>query len=183
MRSLHADTLAALSDPTVRRIAMVRLELDSEVIAWHSGFGSLTFETHQYVGAGQLGSISNISEASQAKPNKITVGISGIDPAIVALLMNEELMNRPAYVHLAICDEDWQIVGEPILWFYGHMDPPSGKQGKAGSFSVPINSRLADWDRSLVERYTNVDQQSRYPGDLGLEFAEQVAANGLVEGD
>ncbi len=183
MRNLDPATLAALSNPNVPRIAMVRMHLDSDVIAWHSGFGSLIFETYEYVGAGHLGSISNVTEASEAKPNKIKVGIAGIDPVVISALLGEETMGRKAYVHLAICDEDWQIVGEPILWFYGHMDPPSGRQGKTGSFEVAINSRLADWDRPLVERYSNVEQQARFPDDKGFEFAEQVAANGLVGAD
>ena len=183
MRDLHADTLAALSQPNVRWIVMVRMHLDSGVITWHTGYNDFTFDGYEYLAVGHLGTLSKLDESSEAKPNKIKVGMSGINDSMVALLLGEEFLGRWAYVHLAVCDEAWQVIGDPILWFYGKMDPPGGKQGATAEFEVTINSRLADWDRQLVEIYSDVDQQARFPGDLGLEFAEQVAANGLVEAD
>ena len=47
---------------------------------------------------------------------------------------------------------------------------------------LTVESRFAAWDRPLVRRYNNADQQTRYPGDKGLEFVEQTAEKQIVWG-
>jgi hypothetical protein len=54
------------------------------------------------------------------------------------------------------------------------MDTASISQGEQISVSVNLESRFAAWDKPNVRRYNNADQQSRYPGDKGLEFVEQT---------
>ena len=45
-----------------------------------------------------------------------------------------------------------------------------------------VESRLADWERPRVSRYTDADQQQRFPGDLGCRFAPQMVEKELVWG-
>jgi len=183
VRSIDPATLAALSEPHVNKTFLVRLEFTGGTLAWHTGYGDIDFDGHTYTAAGHLGSLSPVTESADASPGRITVGVSGIAPAVVAALLSEPALGRPAYVHFAPCAADWQPIGTPILCFKGAMEPPSGVMGAQAAFSVPIVSRLADWARPIVARYNDVDQQARYPGDKGLEFAEQVATSGVVEGD
>ena len=54
--------------------------------------------------------------------------------------------------------------------------------GETATISISVESRLVDWERPRVHRYTNADQQIAYPGDKGLEFVAQMVEKELVWG-
>ena len=45
-----------------------------------------------------------------------------------------------------------------------------------------MGSRFAAWDKPQPRRYNNSSQQSRYPGDLGLQFIEQATYKTVIWG-
>ena len=47
---------------------------------------------------------------------------------------------------------------------------------------LTAENRLADWDRPRIRRYNDADQQSEYPGDLGMQFAEQMVNKTILWG-
>lgn len=180
MRTLHADTLAALADPAVRFIALVRMEFDAGVIAWHTGFNDLAYDGTTYTAAGHLGEIGQLSESTDAGPNSVGLTIGGVDPAVVALFLGVPFVNRPAQVHLAVVDAAGAVIGEPFLLFSGSMDGLKFSVGKTASINLVVRSRLADWERPLVSRYTHQDQQTRHPGDMGFAFVEELATKEIL---
>ena len=181
MRTIDSALLAALSSPTVRAIYLVELDFDSGVIAWNSGFRDITYNSVTFKGLGSMSSISSPNEKVGVDSSTITVGVSGIDPAIIALFMTEPYLNRTAKLYYTLLDDNDQVItGNPILLFRGSIDSIDGTFGSQGSFNVTIKSRLADWERKRVIRYTDNDQQSMYPGDKGFEYVGQMAQATIV---
>lgn len=175
MRSIHPDTLTALQQPIVRFLLLVRFHLDATTIAWNTGFSDLDFDGYTYLGTGNLGSIGNLNEVAEPKPNALNVTLSGVDPAVIAAFASEAVVNRPAVIHVAVVNEALAVIGEPFLLFAGKIDPADVSIGQEATVGFSIRSRLSDWERPLVSRYTHEDQQLRYPGDRGFEFVEQLA--------
>lgn len=175
MRTIDAALLAALSAETVRRVYLVRLVFDSGTVAWNTGLRDITYDGVTYLGLGNITSISATKEESGVKASGLTVGINGIDPVVVALMLTEPYINRPAYIHYTLLnDQDQQITGNPVLLFRGTMDSIQGTQGASASFQVSLKSRLADWERPRKCRYTDAEQQRLHPGDKGFEFVGQM---------
>lgn len=183
MRSIDAGTQAALAAPVVRKIAMVRMHFDGGIVAWHTGTGEISFQGYAYSGIGSLGSIGAAKEDTDIRPASITATISGIPTANISLALSEPFLGRKAYVHIALLDDADQvdiISRPPFLLFYGSMDAPTIEMGETASVTIPINSRLSDWERRRTNRYTNAEQQALHPGDRGLEFIEQMAAREVI---
>jgi hypothetical protein len=181
MRTIPAAILSGLSAETVRIIYLVRLVFDGGTIGWNTGFRDISFDAVNYLGLGDLTSMSAAKEEAGVKASGFTVGISGIKSSIVSLLLSEPYLNRPAYVHYTLLDADDKIItGNPVLLFRGKMNNVSGDQGAKASFSVELKSRFADWERPRKIRYTDAEQQKIHPGDKGMEFIAQLSQAKLI---
>lgn len=181
MKSIDANILAGLSAGTVRRVYMVRLDFDSGTIGWNTSFRDIEYDGVTYLGLGEVGSISATKETPGVSAASITVGLSGLKPEVIALILLEPHINRPAYVYYTLLDEnDVQIVGNPILMFRGSMEPAQGEQGSTAGFSIELKSRLADWERTRKSRYSDAEQQKLYPGDKGFEFVGQLEQSKII---
>lgn len=175
MRSLHPDTAAALKQPVVRLLVLARFHLASGVVPWHTGFAPIDLDGYTYTGSANLAAIGNLTEAAVPRPGTMQVTLSGIDPAVVASFTATPFVNRPALIHLATVTADLSVIGAPFLLFGGATDTPEVYLGKTATVKISIRSRLADWERPLISRYTHEEQQRRHPGDNAFIDVEQLA--------
>ena len=56
------------------------------------------------------------------------------------------------------------------------------KLGKTATVNITAESRLIDWARPRIRRYTNADQNERFPGDKGFEFVSDTTDKEIVWG-
>jgi len=182
MRTLSAGITAAIAAATVpRMIYMVRLDFDSGSLCYNTSLNTLTMDGKTYLGAGTLGSISNISASGGVKSSGVSVTLSGVRSELVVALLQEPYLNRTATIHLALLGADDSFsTTDTMLLFPGKIDSINGVQGKVPSFTVSIRSRLADWERTRHLKYTDSDQQRIYPGDRGMEYIPQISQKKLV---
>lgn len=160
---------------------MVRLDFDSGVVAWNSGFRDITFDSVDYMAVGFLSSLSDSSEEPGVTASSFNVGVNAVAPEVVAALLLEPYLNRKAYIYCTLLDEnDVQIVGNPYLLFKGTIDQINGTMGEEANFSITLKSRLADWQRARNSNYTDVEQQRLYPGDKGFEYVASLSQRKLV---
>ncbi|MBC7964082.1 MAG: hypothetical protein H7Y05_14205 [Steroidobacteraceae bacterium] len=181
MRTLSVALDTALIQPLVHLVYLVRIDFDAGVVAWNSGYRDISYAAINYIASGALGSISSIKEEPGVKASGITITISGIKPEIVALALTEPYLGRKCWVYCAVVDAAG--VFDPnkiVLLFYGKLDAISGNIGKSASFSVNVRSRLSDWERSRVLRYSDADQQKLYPGDRGMEYIPQLSTKKII---
>lgn len=181
MRTIDAGILAALSAETVRVVYLVRLVFDSGTIAWNSGFRDIVYDGVTYLGLGELTTMSAAKEETGMKASSYSVGISGIKPEIVSLMLSEPYINRPAHIHYTLLDDQDQVItGTPVMLFRGSMDNIEGTFGTSAGFTVSLKSRLADWERPRKCRYTDAEQQRLHTGDKGFEFVGQMEQSRIV---
>jgi hypothetical protein len=176
-RDINATLLAALDDPLVKPIIMCRLELDSGIVAWHSGFGSLVYNAVTYTGTGVLGEVSALRESSDLSPTSMTMTVSGLDPSILSLVLSEVMTNRPAYILLTALDDAGEMIGgAPMELFRGRLTGGIPIElGTTASVKITVASRLADWERKIDKRYNDATQQAEYPGDLFFQYIDELA--------
>lgn len=181
-RTLPTAIGTAATSATVPKILyFVRLDFDAGSICYNSSLNTLVLGGKTYIGAGNLGSISGVSEAVGVKSSEVTVSLAGVNNALIVALQNEPFLNRPAFIHIAVLGaDDSYSATNTLLMFSGKMDSISGKQGEVGSFSVSIRSRLSDWERTRSIKYTDADQQKLYPGDKGMEYIPQISQKKII---
>jgi hypothetical protein len=66
--------------------------------------------------------------------------------------------------------------------FGGRMDAATVELGTICTITVTAESRLVDWERPRVRRYTHEDQQAAWPEDMGLEFVASMSELELIWG-
>jgi len=121
--------------------------------------------------ASQVLSFSGISETSDLLVNSCTVGLSGVDQAVIAILLQESYMNRKMKIRVAMLDSSLQIIADPVLIFDGRMDKPTiSVDPDSGTTvcSVEGVSHWADFEKRPGRHSNNTEQQKYFPGDLGF---------------
>jgi len=177
-----AVTTESKKSSGARPAFFVKLEFDSgDLLIWN-GRGDKDFAGDTYTGIGDLGKISPIEEGLQQRAFGISIEISGIPPSNISLALSEELQNRSAQIWLAFFDDNYVLVTSPVLMFRGRLDTMDVKLGKTATVVITAESRLIDWSRPRVRRYTNADQNDRFPGDKGFEFVSDTTDKEIVWG-
>jgi len=182
-RDLDAANLAASQDKIIVPIRLVKLEFDSGDVLVHSRLGNVSFGGDTYLGVGNLGNISVIEEDAELARSTLTLTLSGIPSSMISIVFNENFQGRKATIYDGYLNKDtMQLVADPEISYRGRMDVSNITQGKEIQIAVTVESRLAAWDKPIVRRYNHQDQQTRFPGDTGFQFAEQAASKEIFWG-
>ncbi len=179
-RDITAAANSASQSEVIRPITFIRLEYESGIVTASSADRDFDFNGETYVGLGNLGTISKIEEAAEVRAMGVTCTLTGIPSDFISAELGENYQGRDARIYLGFLDSSYSLIAEPLLVFQGRMDTQDIRLGKDATVSVNIESRLVDWDRPRVRRYTNEDQQNQYPGDKGLEFVSQMVEKEIV---
>jgi len=85
--SRSAETAAQAEQ--FRAVALVEVDYASGTLYLHSGAGTITWNGHDYMGAGALGKIEPIEEAAELQSAGVTLSLSGVDAANIAATLAE----------------------------------------------------------------------------------------------
>lgn len=177
-----AGLVALAKATTLRRVYLARLGFDSGDVLVHSwDFFSLFFDWNednideQFVGVGRMGGISPIEESADLKSHTMTLMLAGVPQDRLDEIYNaKDYQNRPATLWEAWLDDQYRVSRVRVI-FKGRMDAAAVRIGESATIELPIVSRLAKWEEPRTGLYTDADQKERHPGDLGLEFMQQMA--------
>ncbi len=173
-RAITAAAKRATQKNTVRPVHLVRLDFDDAVVSLTDAPFNVVYDGIIFVGVGSLGRISPVDEDAEFTPHGVKIDLSGIPPEMLALGLSGHIQGRQALIHVAFLDVAHQIIYAPVEVFRGRMDAMDFHIGETATISLYAESRLTDWYRPRVRRYNHQDQQDLYPGDLGLEFVEEM---------
>ncbi|HXE04491.1 MAG TPA: hypothetical protein VN579_00785 [Bryobacteraceae bacterium] len=174
-RNITTDQLAALQASNLLPALFVTATFRTGAIYVWTGFGSITWGGHTWLGVGTLGSVSVIEEGATVEAKGITLTLSGIDTDLLADVLNEFYLGAPAAVYLGLFSEGRTLIGDPIPAWAGAMDQATiDVAGESAVIAINCESRLLDMNIPVYRRYTNEDQQLDYPGDKGLEFVSAI---------
>lgn len=135
------------------------------------GFNPILFK-----GVGQFGGISQLEEVAERQATRITLSLSGIDPATLDHHLLDQYMNRKGRVWQASHDDDWSLAGQPRAWFGGRIVDQKLTVGTTATIAVTVASPEEAWKEQPGGVYDDNDQQTRYPGDLGQALKHKMAA-------
>ena len=187
-RVLSAEMLAVATADVVRPIYLVKAEFDStppedrNLYLW-SGFGDLTFNGKNYLGVGNLLSISAVDESTDLTATGASIVLSGIQSPLLAIARDEDYQGRPITIYLGALDDTGDLIASPTVLFSGFMDVMTiSEAGETSTISVTAENKLIAFDRSYVRRYTAEDQKIDYPNDMGFEFVAKIADQEIIWG-
>lgn len=181
-RDIAATVEAAAEESNVRPYLLVNLDYESGAVRLASTPFDVTFAGASYLGVGRLGSISAIQEGPEMKSYGISMQLSGIPLSYMQEMRAERFQDRACRIWLGFLDSGHRPIGMPVQMFGGRMDVVTFEIGETITATLTAESRLVDWERPRVRRYTDQDQKRAYPEDKGLEFVQATTEMELVWG-
>jgi hypothetical protein len=99
--------------------------------------------------------------------------MNGLDPAILAIAVNEPWQGRTVRVLKAYLQKDSnQLIGTPKTFFLGRLRNFAGTEDNGSANMAAFAEHYdAELQHANPVRFTDADQQRLFPGDRGCEFA------------
>ena len=151
----------------------IELEFDSGAVRLWNGYGEITIDSDTYTGAGSLLAVSSVEETGEIAARGVTMTLTGISSDLISVALSENYQNRAARVYIGTIASDDSISSYQL--FGGRLDVMNIEEsGETATISVTAENRLIDLERPRARRYTSEDQKSLYPGDLGLDYVNEL---------
>jgi len=181
-RSLTTAASNAASADVVRPVLLIALEFSDGIVRYTTSDRDVVYDSNTYTAAGNFASISAVEEGTELESHSIIVGLNGVPAANLSLAVGATYQNRAATVFMGFLDASYALVADPFVAFKGRMNSMDIQLGETASVQLGIESRLVDWDKPRIRRYTNEDQQNYFSGDKGLEFVNEMVDKDLIWG-
>ena len=195
-RDLSNITIENISADVVYPFFATELRFDNNIIRMWTGQGTLVLEDGtEWIGLGQLLSISSVEETSEMSVKGATITLSGIPSELISLALSTPYQGRIAKIYFGTFQQGsiLQETGNYILLqdgskinlesmakgfnelFSGYMDQMNIEEaGDTATIELAVENKLIDLERARVARFTSGYQKAVYPGDLGLDFIEDL---------
>ena len=183
-RTLSASMQAVATAEVVKPVVFVEAAFDSGSLNLWSGYGSLTYSSVTYVGAGNLLNISAIQENVELRANGAQITLSGVLSPLLDKALDEDYQGRELVMKLGAMDSNNSVISSPVIIFSGFMDTMViADSGDQAVIQVSVENRLIEFERTRVRRYTDNDQRIEYPNDDGFEYVAEIQEKNIVWGD
>lgn len=181
-RPMETAVSDAVQAEHVPGLLLVELDFVSGAVRANNSAVTVPWGGHDWVGLATVGGIDPVIEQSDLQMTGISMTLTGIPPEMIARVLGEHYQGRDCRVWFAPMNNDYVVLADPVLIFSGRMDSCSISLGASATVTLTAESRLTDFERPRVRRYTHEDQIAEYPGDRFLEFVPQMVEKTLTWG-
>lgn len=173
-RGVDSNQQAAVTSDAIAGVAFVQLDFGTTLYLCSLPF-SYPWNNQTWTGTGSLGGISAIQETADLSANGVQLSLSGVDTTLISTALGEQYQGKRAQIWFGpINAATGQLIGTPIRTFVGRIDNMQVDAGETATITLSVESRLADFFRPRISRYTDAEQQARWPGDLGLQYVNSL---------
>lgn len=141
------------------------------------GAGYLSADGHDWLGFGEMLSVSGLEQSRGMSAPQVTFTLSGVDENLLAVAVNGavEATGRPVSVYLQFLSSAGVALDDPIAVWVGTMDTPTFKAGvKNQQISLSAETLFVDRVRAPHGFQTSTDQRARWPDDTGFDFVASL---------
>lgn len=206
-RDLTAMLLNALDDEVIQPFFAVQFDFDSGPIRAWTGVGNAFIDGQTYTGTGTLLNISSVEETAEMAVRGATLTMTGIPSELLSLALQEPYQGRVCKIYFGLFAPEWILAGgiwndlgewvDASYWqdsgvntyanlteiFSGYMDEMNIDEGADfATIEMTVENKLIDLERSRVRRFSSGYQKTRYPGDKGLDFVEDLQDKEIIWG-
>lgn len=184
-RGMTGAMISALAQESVNVCHLLEVSLDVQTVYLTDAAFALTWNGNTYLPSSLL-SIEDVTETLGYEEQRVSVVLSGVDQAAIALFLLYEYINRPATVRKAVFDADRVVVIDPCVLMSGRLDRPvvaTDPEAGTCTLSVDIVGRSTPLGQHRGRTTSSASQQLFFAGDLGFEHVngdEEVLIWGQV---
>lgn len=174
-RALNASLITELATNKLNPVELVYLGLSSGSY-YTDHYKTIIYDGNSYLSSSLFLSNSESSESSEVSVSNLVIKFSGADQTIISLFLNNDYMDKRAWVYRGFLDENQALINYPFLLFDGRIENLSIEEDETNSVvSISVASHWADFDK-IKGRKTNTNSQKlHFPTDVGFDYASQTA--------
>lgn len=190
MRQTSSSTNTALQQSNVPLIVFVELDFPSGMLRLCNASHDVVWNAYTWVGLGNIASIEGVSESDRNESKGVVLTLSGVPSSNLALAFVDNTQGRTGRIYAAPLQEvanpapgvpGFQF-SEVRTVFVGRMDAMTITDGgDSATVRIPLEDRRADLRRARVSYYNTVDQQAKYPGDLGFQYVDSLVSDKKIK--
>lgn len=177
--------ISPLSDSVIEKILegnaklfhAVELHFKDEIVRLHGDTGVIVINGETYFGMGALGKVSGQRETMGAKEAlSVELTLSGLSADLMQHINVDGCRGRHGKLMLVAIGQDGSMAVDILI--SGRMD--AGKTSVGGndaenSITVPLVSRLDEWNKKGTARWTDESHKARNEGDRIFHAVAQLA--------
>ena len=132
--------------------------------------------TNTYLAQGQFLNFSNITESSDIRAGQLDMTFTAVDTTTVALLINNEYMNKRVVIYRAVLDDEYNFTSNDVFTVFDGIIMGYSIQESQDSSTVTITvaSQFADFERTSGRKTNPASQQVHFASDKGMDFSAQI---------
>lgn len=165
---------------------LAELDFTSGTLRYTNSPVDITAMGYTFTGYNNLVDVSALSESEANSAEKVTLGLSVVNQAMLAFTLGnvESYRGRAVRLYLQLTDEHFKPDGAPIKRWSGYMDKvqitrQGGGSGEGGQVSGKIEMVCSRAGMSRSRNYqgfrlSNAQHQMRHPSDRGLEYLQTL---------
>lgn len=133
--------ISALSSPSINYGEFIKLTTASDIYTFCNAASPITVDGTTYTNLGSLLSIGDIKRETKATSGDLTIALTGVDGANVAVILDSDIKGSLVEVWRGFFDTNNQIITTPTLQFFKRY------QGYVNNYSV-----TEDWNEEARTR-------------------------------
>lgn len=175
-RNITSNFLLALQEPYLFPCILAEIYFASGPVRICTADQPKILNGIVFGGKGSLLEVSTIEDGSSVRARGVSVTLSGIDLNLLPAALNEFQVGLPATIYLGLFGgEGLSLVVDTVIAWQGRTDQPTiALDEKTASIQIALESVLLDMNVPVPYRYTNIDQQRFFPGDLGMIWVNSI---------
>lgn len=171
----------ALASEHFNAVFAAEFEFKTGTSRVHTGVGEILIGGQIFYGLGDLGQVGTVSEVNDTSAQSVSVQLSGLNPQLIAISLNESSIGRPVNLYIAVTDDDYTSVRSNLL-FRGKLTSASVITGEQNAISYSISSVFEEWSKGKPYRYTDESHQKRNGGDRIFRYVAQMSEKSIYWG-
>ena len=139
-------TMNALSSANIRHAEFVRLQIGNPVTSTYSfcnAAAPITVSGITFANLGMLLSLGDIPQDIKSTSDDITISLTGIDPANIALILSSNIKGSTVEIWRGFLDSNNQIITSPTTQFFKRYTGIINSVGISEDFNDQARTRVA----------------------------------------
>lgn len=175
-RAMASGNVAHINSRQTHPVMMANFQFTgSGPVYVHSGLGTITYDGNNYVGVGNYGGVEGLEETEALVPAPVRLSLSGLTSEFFTEALNAANYGDRVTLYVGYRDDVGQLIDEPWIFYRGRVVSSQLTKGSENRVIITIQHVLAILRKKTNTRYTDEEQQRRYPGDNAFKHVEKVA--------
>lgn len=169
-RALPPVVQAQLEKFNLYHAILVHIDFEGGHVRITDNFQDVTYDGNDYEAAGGFLDIGSIDEDAELRNNSTQLKMSALTGVMPAILLGENVINRPVTVTRVFLDDNHQI-DAAVLLLKGSIAAATLDDSNGDDATITIASHWANFDKVSGRRTNSTSQQRHFPNDTAFRFA------------